>query len=271
MQETPQPLRLSPKFREALAGYCEVMTALPPSGWNTRKLIHEFARYYAAYMLIMNYYGWKAGVAPLPSLARLKAVSGMSPRQTAAVVSAFRAGGLVTAEAAEADRRQTLLRPEPSLVLEVGRSTGAFLAAYDRVQGTNLAPRICASADQLGTLIFHAAVQVLQGGTTIAAFPTVQEMATLDCGYLILVAVMQAHYDPSRGELRQSLTYEALASRFRISRSHAGNVLNRLQASGKLTADRSPAPALIDEFERWCETEMTFYPPLARRMIEAEK
>lgn len=245
------------------AGYCETMIAVAPSRWPVRKLLNQFGRYFTAYLLIHNYYGWKAGEAPLPTLARLKAMGSLSPRHVVNVVNILKTAGFVTADAVEGERRRTVLRPEPELVDEIGRSLLAFLAAGDRVEGTALAAAVAASPEALGRLIHRSACQVLAGGATLSPFPTILAMTRFDSGYPLLVALMAAHYARSEGREPVPLTLESLAERFQVSKSHVGNVIGHLAATGLIDGARVASPALVAEFETWCRAEMAHYGRLA--------
>ncbi len=252
----------------AVADYCEAIIAVSPSRWPVRKLLNQFDRYFAAYMLIHNYYGWRAGAAPLPTLSRLKAVASLSPRHTTHFAGVLKTAGFVLAEPVPGDRRQTLLRPAPLLVQEIGRSILAFLAAHDRIHGTDFAPRVGASPDWTGMLIHRSACKVLAAGAVISPFPTIVAMAGFDSGYPVLTAIMAAHYALEEGREPVPLTLESLAERFQVSKSHVGNVLSYLSAHAMLTPTRTPTPALIEEFERWCEAEMAHYAGLAGEIDE---
>lgn len=236
-------------------------------GWPVRKLLNEFKRYYASYMLIRNYYSWSNGRGEIPTLSRLKLVSGLSPRQTVSLVNVLRTAALVDAGVVQGNRRQLILRPSRFLLEEVGRSCVAFLKARDLVVGTKYAPRIQESPDLLGQLICNSGDRVLESGTAIAPFPTIQAMAEFDCGYLILVAVMANHYLQQSGGALIPTSYDSLAWRFQVSRSHVGNVINYLQSNGMLYADRLPSLALVDEFENWCDAEMRHYAVIADKIL----
>ncbi|MBB4066112.1 Rrf2 family transcriptional regulator [Gellertiella hungarica] len=254
----------------ALADYCEAIIAVSPSRWPVRKLLNQFGRYYAAYMLIHNYYGWRAGEPALPTLSRLKGISSLSPRHTTHFVGILKTAGFVTSEPVAVDRRQTILRPEPMLVEEIGRSILAFLAVHDRLAGTAHAPFLSSSVERIGTIIHLSGRQILAGGAVISPFPTIAAMAHFDSGYPVLVAVMAAHYAGQAGRLAPPLTLEALAERFQVSKSHVGNVFSYLSEADLIDVGRGARPALVEEFERWCAAEMNHYALLATRLAEGE-
>lgn len=241
-----------------------------PAGWPVRKLLNQLERYYSAYMLIGQYYGWRNHGGPVPNLTRLQAISGQSPRQTASFSATLEARSLLCIEIPATDRRQKILRPADSLNREVGRSCAAFVAAYDAIAGSALARPIEDDAGLLGEMIHLSTTRVHVSGTVIAEFPRVLTLSGYDCGYPILVALVLAYYRRKSGKEAISLTQRALADRFQVSESHVGNVLGHLRRIGAL----APAPRLedavvtkelVDEFERWCAAEMAHYAEQARK------
>jgi hypothetical protein len=269
-------LRTDGRFRQAVIDYCETMIEPAPAGWPVRKLLNQLERYYSAYMLIGQYYGWRNYGAPVPNLSRLQAISGQSPRQTASYYLTLQARKLVVIETLATDRRQKILRPSDSLIREVGRSCAAFVASYDAVAGSALARPVAQEADVLGEMIYLSAVRVLRSGTVIAVFPSVLALSGYDCGYPILAALMLAHYRLGSGKEVFSLTHSALAERFQISESHVGNVLAHLRQVGAVvpTSDRGNfvvAEELVDEFECWCAAEMAHYANLVASLRPEKK
>lgn len=248
---------------KAFAEYCETMIAVSPSRWPVRKLLNQFGRYFTAYLLIHNYHGWLAGGSDLPTLARLKAMGSLSPRHVVNVVNILKTAGFVVAEPVAGDRRRTVLRPEPELVDEIGRSLLAFLAAHDRLRGTTLSAAISATPGALGRLIHLSACHVLSAGAVLSPFPTIAAMVRFDSGYPVLVALMAAHYARLEGREPPPLTLEALAERFQVSKSHVGNVFAYLGSAGMTEGPRGASPALVAEFESWCRAEMAHYARLA--------
>lgn len=247
----------------AIADYCETIIATPPSGWPVRKLLNQFNRYFVAYMLIHNYFGWRAGAAPLPTLSRLKTVAVLSPRHVTNFAGVLKSAGLIAADPVDGDRRLAVLRPDDLLVQEIGRSLIAFLHAHDSVSGSDLAPKIAGSTEWLGHLIYLSGCKVLKHGLMLSPYPTIVTMTRFDCGYPTLAALMAAHYRKAEGRPTISLALEALAQRFQVSKSHIGNVLSHLDAKGLLDQDSIPNPALVAEFEQWCAAEMAHYSSLA--------
>ena len=269
-------LRADGRFHQAVVDYCETMIEPAPAGWPVRKLLNQLDRYYSAYMLIGQYYGWLNHGAAVPNLSRLQAISGQSPRQTASYCLTLQARKLVFVETLAADRRQKVLRPSDSLIREVGRSCAAFVASYDAIAGSALACPVMREADVLGEMIYLSAARLRRSGTVISVFPRVLALSSYDCGYPMLVALILAHYRHRSGKEMFSLTHSALADRFQISESHVGNVLAHLRQVGAVVpaSDRGNvvvAEELIDEFECWCAAEMAHYANLAARAATREE
>lgn len=265
----PLLLRRQPEFARAIMFYCETMIEPAPQGWPVRKLLNQLGRYYAAYMLIRQYYGWRAGGDELPTLSQLQVVSGLSPRQTVSFVATLRMAGLVSMAPYPHDRRQKILAPSPALVAEIGRSCTAFIAAFHILAGDP--DPVWMDAHRMGRIIHVSANRVLENGTLLAAFPTVEMASTYDCGYQLLVTLMAAHYRRQAGQQALPTAHSALSRRFQVSQSHVGNVMSRLRQSGALqssgTRVDAPADHLVDEFENWCAAEMLHYAGLARRVL----
>lgn len=260
------------RFRQVVVDYCETMIEPAPAGWPVRKLLNQLERYYSAYMLIGQYYGWRNHGAPVPNLSRLQAISGQSPRQTASFCATLEARNLVFNDTLAIDKRQKIIRPADSLIREVGRSCAAFVKAYDAIAGSNLAPRIERDAGLLGEMIHLSATRVRGYGTVIALYPRVLALSGYDCGYPTLAALILAQYRRRSGKEMFSLTHSALAERFQVSESHVGNVLGHMRKAGALMPAREPDDAvvveeLVDEFERWCAAEMAHYADLARACL----
>lgn len=265
-------LRADGRFHQAVVDYCETMIEPAPAGWPVRKLLNQLERYYSAYMLIGQYYGWRNHGAPAPNLSRLQAISGQSPRQTASYCLTLQARKFVFIETLATDRRQKILRPSDGLIREVGRSCAAFVASYDAVAGSALAGSVAQEADMLGEMIYLSAEHVRRSGTVIAEFPGVLALSGYDCGYPMLVALILAQYRLRSGKEVFSLAHSALAERFQISESHVGNVLGHLRQLGAVVpanerGDAVVAEALVEEFERWCAAEMAHYAGLAARSV----
>ena len=260
------------RFRQVVVDYCEKMVEPAPAGWPVRKLLNQLERYYSAYMLIGQYYGWRNHGASVPNLSRLQAISGQSPRQTASFCATLEARNLVFSDTLASDRRQRVLRPADSLIREVGRSCAAFVEAYDVIAGSALAPPIERDAGLLGEMIHFSATRVRGSGTVIALYPRVLALSGYDCGYPMLVTLILAHYRRRSGKEMFAMTHGALAERFQVSESHIGNVLGHLRQAGALVPGRGPQDGivvedLVDEFERWCAAEMAHYADLARACL----
>ncbi|MEO4001767.1 hypothetical protein [Mesorhizobium sp. CAU 1732] len=268
-------IRADGRFHQAVVDYCETMIEPAPAGWPVRKLLNQLERYYSAYMLIGQYYGWRNHGASVPNLSRLQAIAGQSPRQTASYCLTLQTRKLVYIETLATDRRQKILRPSDSLVSEVGRSCAAFVASYDAIAGSALACPVAQEADVLGEMIYLSAARVRRSGTVIAVFPRVLALSGYDCGYPMLVALILAHYRLRSGKEVFSLTHSALAERFQISESHVGNVLGYMRQVGAFVPARGRdddivAEAFVEEFERWCAAEMAHYADLAAKSVAVE-
>lgn len=259
------------RFRQSLAQYCEKMAEPAPAGWPLRKLLNQLERYYSAYMLIGQYYGWRNHGAAVPNLSRLQAISGQSPRHTASFCRMLQTRNLISIETLQADRRQKVLRPAERLIREVGRSCAAFVQAHDLVAGSALALPFEQDAGILGEMIFLSSARVQGAGTVIAEFPTVLRLAGYDSGYPLLAALMLSHYRRAAGKEGISLTHGALAERFQVSESHVGNVLGHMRQVRALLAcgpqEFRVTEEVVDEFEHWCAAEMAHYADLAQRAM----
>lgn len=262
-------LRDHPRFRPALAVYCSGMAQTSPVAWPVYKLFDQLGRYFVCYMLIHNYYAWRHGGGPAPTLAALQRVAGSSERRTAGLVAALKAGQFVSVEDDPADRWQKLLRPAPAMVMEIGRSVRLFIVALDAVDGRPPAHAAqFGDADRLGDVLQRSAAQVLAHGTLLHGFSTVLHFAERDCGYPLLCAVMGAHYAATLpgAPAGVPLTMRALAQRFQVSPAHIGNLLGEAERRGWLSIAASRltvSAALVDEFEAWAAAQMAHYGELA--------
>lgn len=248
-------------FRAAVADYCNRMTEPAVPGWPIRKFLNQLDRYYACYVLIGLFYAGDDD-APAATLSRLQAESRLSPRQTATLVQTLSTAGLIAVESDARDRRQKVLRPQPELIREVGRSCACFVAAFDRLTGQDLSRELERSPDALGRLIARSRSVIRQSDTVIAAFPRVFAAAGFDCGYQLLVGAMAGHY--AEGPTHRVLTYKAMAERFQVSPSHVANVFAHFRAHGIIAPEKSGAvrPDFRAEFEQWCAAEMQHYAKL---------
>ncbi|MFG1461351.1 hypothetical protein V5F77_00500 [Xanthobacter sp. DSM 24535] len=230
-------------------------------------MFDQFSRYMICYSLIHNYFFWRHGHGPAPTLAALQRAVEASPRQTAGLVASLKAGRLVIAEPAASDLRIRLLRPSAEMIGEIGRSVLAFVVAADRLDGVGAAgDRLTGEADALGDLLYRSAAHVRTHGTLIHPFPRVLFFAMRDCGYLLLCKVMQAHYGQTVPQAAPGphLSYRALAEALQVSPAHIGNLLGEaaregwfvIGGRGKLEAID---PTLVEEFELWSSTQMAHY------------
>lgn len=266
--ERADQLLRHPDLRLVLSRYCCGMAAGPAVRWPYYKLFDQLGRYLVCFMLIHNYYHWRHGGGPPPTLSALQKVAGASPRQTAGFVAALRAGRLVEVEADPADRRAILLRPSPVVIAEIGRSLRLFVEALDRLDPPSDPSRRARAArledaDSLGELIARSAAFVLANGTLLHPFPGVLFFAQRDCGYPLLTAVIANHYAQTvegaatPGPLRR----RDLADRFQVSTAHIGSLFAEAEARGWFRIAPGGHLGAIDaaflaEFERWSVWQM---------------
>ncbi|MEP9376739.1 hypothetical protein ABLE91_08515 [Aquabacter sp. CN5-332] len=236
------------------------------------KLLDQLSRYLVCYVMIHNYYAWRLGAGPVPTLSALQRTVEASPRQTAGFVAALKAGRLVIAEPDPDDRRIKLLRPSPEMINEIGRSVRTFVAAAEALEGR--APTHSAlletNPEALGDLLRRSAAYVLEHGTLIHPFPRVLHFARRDCGYLLLCAVICTHYAQTLPGTAPALplSYRALAERFQVSPAHIGNLVCEAEREGWFsTGTRGQLTVIdagfLDEFERWASWQMVHYLALA--------
>ena len=115
-----------PAFDRAMLSYCRRM--VEPNGfrWPSNKLFAQKMRYITCYMLIGLAARFEDGTGPAPTMTLLQTVVPASSRQVSDLIAGLRAGGYVTADQNAQDRRQILLRPAPTLVLEVAPLSAGF-------------------------------------------------------------------------------------------------------------------------------------------------
>ncbi|ACL62045.1 conserved hypothetical protein [Methylobacterium nodulans ORS 2060] len=267
-----QRLRMHPSFRATLAGYCRGMAEGAPAQWPVYKFFDQMRRYIVCYMLIHNYYAWQHGEGPPPTLSALQRVAGSSARQTAGLVAALKAGHLILAEPDPDDRRIRHLRPAREMIEEIGRSARLFVAAADRLEvpSQNRAALLVTDEHALGDVLRRSAAYVLAHGTLIHPFPRILHFAGRDCGYLLLNAVLCAHYAQNLPGASPpvALSYRTLARRFQVSPAHIGNLLGEAERRGWFAT--GPSGRLVtmsedfaDEFECWASWQMVHFSGLA--------
>jgi len=262
-----------PRFRQAVAHYCDSMSQPAPEGWPIWKLLNQFSRYFATYILIHNYFAWQQYGETQPTAAVLQKQSGLSPRQTVNLVNVLKAGRLVTVESLASDRRVKLLRPSFEIIREIGRSMLAYIQAEGILAGDpSRAEQVARNPDLLGDVICHCARFVRVHGTVIHPFPKILSLASRDCGYLLLVTLMAAYYRRLDGRTPITLSTTALAKRYDTSPSHVANVLRELKDSGDFSSNRNGflehlSADFVDEFETWSACEMLHYTALADAAI----
>lgn len=253
-------------FPDAVATYCRDMAAMDFLERPAAKMFHQFGRYMIGFLLVHQFQHWRRHGGPPATLGRLQASSPLSPRQTAAVVAALRAGHLLTA-APLAGSRAPVLSPAPALTATIARSMIACLRAADTVEGRlPRAPLLKGDPELQNELVYRSAVYVFARGSHLDAYPAVRHFTHRDCGYLVLVAVMAvALSGPKAGP---SLSCRSLARHFNVSRSHVGNLLAAAAQNGWFVTDghgrlSHMAPDFVREFQRWAATEMAHYATLA--------
>ncbi|MGU3493871.1 hypothetical protein ACLBXM_07505 [Xanthobacteraceae bacterium A53D] len=264
--------RTHPRFKPILAAYCRTMARAAGNGWPIVKMLDQLARYMICYVLIHNYYAWRQGSGPAPTLSALQGAVSSSPRRTASVIAALKAGRLVWVEENPADRRARHLRPSPEVIIEIGRSGRAFVAAAEELgEGSAHRGRLLdENVDALGDLLSRSAAFVLAHGTLIHGFAHILHFARRDSGYPLLCAVMANHYHPALAEPADaiSLAHRSLAHRLQISPAHVGNLLGEAADQGWFATDARGrlihiGDRIVEEFEMWCAGQMAHYVGLA--------
>lgn len=263
------------------------MAARDAQAWPVNKLFHQFGRYMVSFLLIHHYQDWHRHGGPPATLSRLQASCPLSPRQTAAIVAGLRAGKLLTIEPVAAATsaaarpkiktpprvnqpvRQSALVPALEVTKAVARSMVAVLAAADRLDHQTRAELFANNFALQNELVHRSARFVEQHGTLLDAFPRVRHFTEKDCGYLILCAVIASALSPSAP---QPLSCRYLAQHFRISRSHASNLLAHAAANQWFATDGRGhlayvSPDLIAEFKHWVAAEMAHYAEIAEHIV----
>lgn len=279
----------APQFRDTVASYCREIIATDMQAWPTTKLFHQLGRYMVSFLLIHHYQDWHRHDGPPATLSRLQASCPLSPRQTAAIVAGLRAGKLLTADSpaisnphpasattelpfafakVQSSHARTLV-PAPPIIQAIARPMLAILAAADQLDQKSRARLFTGDFALQSELIYRSARFVELHGTLLQAFPRVRHFTEKDCGYLILCAVMSSALSPSAPV---PLSCRYLAQHFRISRSHASNLLAHAAASQWFATDGRGrlayiAPDLILEFEQWAAAEMAHYAEIAEDML----
>lgn len=270
-RETPQnqgaPFRQHPGFRAALLDYCREMSQRAPPDWPVFKLLDQFNRYMIGFLLVHDHVEWLLHDGPPATLSALQARNALRPRQTVTIVATLKAARLIRSTPLAEDRRVQVLEPLMRLTEEIARSPVAFLRAVDRLQGSGFAVDIANDERRQMRLIHGSAATVLRGGPVLP-FPRILHFATRDSGYLILTAVMAAHYTQREGAPMPSLSHRELAMNAQVSPSHVLNLLRHGTASGWFRTDRGGAivgvdAALTEEFEQWAIWQMGHFQEIA--------
>lgn len=266
-----------PRFPEALAGYCTAMTRPVGLSWPVNKMFSQKQRYITCYLLIGNYTRFRrdpAGAAP-PTLSALQRAAPASARQVAGFIHALRIGGYVIATPGEADRRTLHLRPAPALLTEIARSPLAFLDAARAILGPPGAGHRPFAGDEtrLADWLGRSTELYQAGDIYFSPFPTVVHFTERDSGYPLLAAVIGAHCAARSGGTPPglSLTYDALAERFQVSRQHIGNILTEADRKGWFSVAAGGrligvSQELLQEFSTWAAGQMAHFHLLAEEM-----
>lgn len=267
-------LLADPDFDKAMLAYCRSM--VEPNGfrWPANKLFAQRMRYIACYMLIGLSQRFEEKQGPAPTMTLLQTVVPGSARQVSDLVGGLRAGGYVIAEQNPLDRREIHLRPSPALVLEIARSPLCFLSASSILLKHDMSELLSRDVSLISALLSRSMQAFQTKDVLFQPFETIVDFSGRDSGYLMLCAVMGAHFSRSQGECFElPLSYDALAQRFQVSRQHVGNVL---AAAGKrdlfwIQAGRieKVAPSLIAEFSWWSAGQMAHFMMLASAVCAA--
>jgi hypothetical protein len=258
---------MHPRLGEALLFYCREMSTREPPSWPVFKLLDQFNRYMVAWLLVHDHCEWRLNGGPPPTLSRLQAHQALQPRQTAAVVATLKSARLILSTPLARDRRVQQLEPLPPLIREVAQSPLAFLRAADLLLGTQAAPAIAGDDWAVTRVIHRSAASVLHGGPVLP-FPRVLHFATRDCGYLILTAVMAAHFARICDEASEPLTPRALAQRLQVSPSHVRSVLTDAKTRGWFRTAQNTGvievdPDFVAEFEQWSCWQLAHFQDIA--------
>jgi hypothetical protein len=255
-------LRGHPALAELAFGYCTAMTA-EPVRWPLPKLLNQVARYEICFFLIANHARWRRSGGALPTLAATKALPQASPRQVADFVAGLRRMGLVTATPAPDNRRVLLLQPSPRLIHEVGRHPRLVVGIHATIHGQPHLQQMLEDPEHLQDLLMHAAEVETKQPMAQMPFPIIGYFARHDCGYLVLTALLHAHY---AGAAHQP-GYAALMSRFGISRAHLAHLLHEARQAGWLEMNRDTPrllhSAVVREFEHFLAEQALHFGTLA--------
>lgn len=238
----------------AFADFCREATDPALFAWPMGKLLCQRERYIVAYRLIHDAQTYWNGKAPAPTLAGLTAGSPMSPRQTAAVVRALRAAGLVFSRPDEGDRRRMVLLPSASLIRTASSSMVAFVRAGDRLDGRRRPYDLTVDAPRQAELLRRCAEALTRRGVTLlSGYPAVNRLAGRDGGYAALTLMLAGIYSPAEA---RPVTAARLSAHLALSRSHAAGLIALAQSNGELAIDKRKGAVTISdafrtEFEAW--------------------
>jgi hypothetical protein len=257
-------LMAHPAFRRSVLDYCRRM--VEPSGfrWPANKIFAQKMRYITCYILIGLAGRFERGAGPAPTITLLQALVPGSARQVSDLMAGLKAGGFVIAEQDARDRRSIHLRPTAPLVLEIGRSPLAFLAASVLLEQPSWHEALTAAPLRLGDVLARSMDAFVAKDVLFEPFPTIVEFTGRDSGYLMLCAVIGAHLAGYMGDNWDlPLTYDALCQRFQVSRQHVGNVLGPSLKRGHFSIHSGRVEtvdaALLTEFFWWSAGQMAHF------------
>ncbi|MBN8928844.1 MAG: hypothetical protein J0H19_19715 [Rhodospirillales bacterium] len=194
-----------------------------------------------------------------------------SPRRTAAFIGLLRALGLLTVEHDPQDRRRRYLIPGPQILdglrgwLQVHLACLALLspAAVRHVRALQDDPGF------FRELVRHCAPWLERANRPITRQPLLAWLEEHDGGlHLALALLLVRHTADAAGWLPVSAA--ALARELCLSRSHACNLLNAMEARGLLHHDAARRrmrlePAFVDAARTWMTAQLAWFGVAATR------
>ena len=198
-----------------------------------------------------------------------------SPGLVEAIVTRMLDRGLLTSTPAPSDRRKRILAPTEALIehdldllaaqalpcsiLEPKRPLDLMLARDRTMQ---LASR------RVSAHVFGEAMALL------AAHPEMMLFIGRDSGYLALLEVLASALASPEGN-RSTVTYQAVADRFGVSRTHVRDLWADAEAAGLVRlgarggGEIEVLPALMQHFDRWLASAMELFDRVAQQAHEA--
>lgn len=265
-----------PALAKALLDYCLAMSAPTASTWAANKVFNQKLRYIVAYTLVGNYTRFLDDASFLPTLTALQARLEASPRQVAELVKNMRLGGYVEAIRDPHDRRFAHLKPTDLLLREVAKSPLFFLKGAEEIGfcDAGTLDALHATPDSMMRWMGLSASTYQKEDVFFGPFSRVVRFSERDAGYLLLTAVMATAYMAAQGQKPPfSLTYDALAEKFGVSRQHIGNLFAEAEPvlvirSGTI---QSISSDLIDEFNTFALGQMAHYSLIAEEVLRKNK